>query len=87
VDTVTLVSFSFGVVMWEVFHRRLPFEELTTARAIREAVLRGSRPVCETEVCSHRYRLWMERCWSATPEKRPSFETLVQELSAYEERV
>eukprot|EP01029_Cantina_marsupialis_P013865 TRINITY_DN3077_c0_g2_i1.p1 TRINITY_DN3077_c0_g2~~TRINITY_DN3077_c0_g2_i1.p1 ORF type:complete len:288 (+),score=76.67 TRINITY_DN3077_c0_g2_i1:136-999(+) len=71
--------YSFGVVLWELCKKEIPFEGFDVA-AIKENVLeRGLRlpiPDCHPALANI-----MKRCWDQNPRNRPSAKQLVQELS------
>ena len=67
--------------MWEVWTRQLPFEDMRTAWAIRDAVAEGKRPP-SAGVGPPGYEALMEACWHADPAARPSFDACVQRLAA-----
>ncbi len=70
---------SFAIVLWEVWERRLPFEDLHTPWDIREAVVSGRRPpTCRAAPqCS----ALMEMCWAQDPAARPTFAQIVAVLA------
>lgn len=73
--------YSFAIVMWECVERRLPFEEHKTVWAVRNAVLDGQRPPVGPLVPGAFAEL-MVQCWDAAPERRPTFEVIVETLDA-----
>ncbi|GBG31629.1 Protein kinase, putative [Hondaea fermentalgiana] len=65
--------YAFGIVMWEVYHGKSPFEHsIRSISDLETRVLNGERPLISDEVD---VRLWvvrlMERCWKHDPEDRP----------------
>ncbi|NXT42342.1 FES kinase, partial [Pelecanoides urinatrix] len=76
---------SFGILLWEAFSLgAVPYTNLSNQQT-REAVEQGVRldppEQCPEEV----YRL-MQRCWEYDPRKRPSFNTIHQDLIAIRKR-
>jgi hypothetical protein len=73
-------AYSFGIVLFEVAARELPFKEVGSWD-ISPAVAAGQRPKlpegtgCPPELC----RL-MRRCWRQDPLGRPSFAEIRKEL-------
>jgi hypothetical protein len=72
-------DYRFGIVMWEVWTRELPFEHITTSWDIAEAVQNGERPpaLCGADP---RYSQLMTACWDCVPDKRPTFEACIYML-------
>uniref|UniRef100_A0A0G4GWM9 Protein kinase domain-containing protein n=1 Tax=Chromera velia CCMP2878 TaxID=1169474 RepID=A0A0G4GWM9_9ALVE len=86
--------FSFGVVLFELCSSALPYEELRDERgrplegpAVGVAVLRGRRPDLSRLLggCPRRLRQLMQQCWATAPTERPSFEEVIEVLSAVAE--
>ncbi len=79
--------FSFGVVLFEIVSRRLPWEEEQSLTAIRLKVLKGQRPAltederrsASTGGAAVLLEL-MEACWHADSAKRPSFPDICRRL-------
>eukprot|EP00056_Hartaetosiga_gracilis_P004239 m.72841 g.72841 ORF g.72841 m.72841 type:complete len:1162 (-) comp11758_c2_seq4:142-3627(-) len=76
--------YSFGIVMWEIYTRQLPFEHLNSPWAVREAVINGERPSIPKDLCTNIKSL-MERCWAEDATQRPSFNDIVAELKQQEQ--
>ena len=70
--------YAFGVLMWEVLTRELPFGGMG-AGAIRAAVLGGERPAVPLS-CPTALGELMQACWSEDPGQRPDAATLLQQL-------
>lgn len=72
---------SFGILAWQMLTGEVPFEALTVADFATEVFERGQRPQVSASwprpLCA-----LLERCWAADPSLRPSFEAVVEELSA-----
>lgn len=70
--------FSWGVIMWEVFTRRKPFDDIGgNAFRIMWAVHVGTRPppICN---CPKPFETLMTRCWSGNHVERPSMTEIVR---------
>ena len=72
-------SFAFGVYMWEVLHRALPFEHLDTFE-IATGVVQGTlRLEVERDLLPREARInstlttLMTDCWEHKPTERPDF--------------
>ncbi|CAM9587396.1 unnamed protein product [Ectocarpus sp. 12 AP-2014] len=74
--------YAFGVLLWEIFSREIPFNGFEVAD-IREAVVSGGRPTVPRGDCPHEISSLMCRCWSENPQQRPAFgeiEEILREL-------
>ncbi len=63
--------YCFGMIMWELVGRSIPFAELVWPSLIEDKILCGVRPAVPSEVRPDYGRL-MRRCWAQAPEERPS---------------
>ena len=68
--------FSFGMVLWELCHRNVPFQSMTSKFDIEDAIARGDRPPVSNN-CPRNLALLMRRCWQKNAEIRPSFKEIV----------
>ncbi|CAG2166060.1 unnamed protein product [Oppiella nova] len=71
--------YSFGVIVWELMARQLPFTLLDSIYAILWAVNSGERPPRFAN-CPHNIDNLMTRCWDKDPTVRPSMDTVVGEI-------
>jgi len=82
----TADCYSFGVNLWELATRRIPWEN-ETPEAVKEKVVQGLRldvTAVETGCPPGLVRL-MEQCWSQDPTSRPNFPAIVRVLKALQE--
>ncbi|XP_062163679.1 serine/threonine-protein kinase STY17-like isoform X2 [Alnus glutinosa] len=71
--------FSFGVLLWELLTRKLPYEHLTPLQAAVGVVQKGLRPTIPADTHPKLVEL-LERCWQQDPSLRPEFSEIVQIL-------
>jgi serine/threonine protein kinase len=76
--------YSFGIVMWEIAARRLPWldelDDNPDVHSLREVVLSGTRPAVDASWPS-RFRMVMAHCWAAEAPSRPSFADVLPQLA------
>ncbi|KAF2073386.1 hypothetical protein CYY_005299 [Polysphondylium violaceum] len=79
--------FSFGIILWELVTRTLPYSNISFNCQIEEKVLEGMRPPRPDNV-DIQYCQLMEQCWDQDPEQRPLFDSIIHSLgkilTAYE---
>ncbi|XP_020587818.1 probable LIM domain-containing serine/threonine-protein kinase DDB_G0287001 [Phalaenopsis equestris] len=75
--------YSFGLVLWEMVSRRIPYEDMTPVQAAFAVVDKNLRPGFPTE-CPIALRALIEQCWASLPEKRPEFWQIVKVLEQFE---
>ncbi|KXS19920.1 kinase-like protein [Gonapodya prolifera JEL478] len=69
--------YGFGMVLYELATRRLPFAEYND-KQVEEAVKKGERPIIPKDVPKG-YADVIRVCWDQDPSKRPTFEKIVRE--------
>eukprot|EP00048_Salpingoeca_helianthica_P008852 m.127314 g.127314 ORF g.127314 m.127314 type:complete len:1181 (-) comp14703_c0_seq1:152-3694(-) len=65
----TVDVYSFGIVLWEVVTRRVPYEDIEN---VATHVVNGGRPPLFFS-CSKPFARLIQECWSPYPAARPSF--------------
>jgi serine/threonine protein kinase len=77
--TVKVDVYSYGMVLWELWERKRPYEELYSRFDIIDAARAGRRPPIGTD-CPAAYRSLIQRCWHDQPARRPTFAYIVRYL-------
>eukprot|EP01132_Coremiostelium_polycephalum_P006175 gene6175-7689_t len=72
--------YSFGIILWEMLTRSLPYSDISFNCEIEERVLQGMRPPIP-DACDRNYARLMECCWDPIPEKRPYFDSIIHILT------
>jgi len=76
--------YAFGIVMWEIATRKLPYEDAAPA-VIHCLVAEGEREQIPTG-CPDGYTELMQKCWAQNPQERPSIDGVLQEVLALKQR-
>ncbi|KAG8432450.1 hypothetical protein GDO86_016442 [Hymenochirus boettgeri] len=77
----TCDTYSYGVVLWEMLTREVPFkglEGLQVAWLVVEKNERLTIPSC----CPQSFAQLMRQCWEADSKKRPSFKQIISNLES-----
>jgi hypothetical protein len=71
--------YSFGIVMWEIVFRQIPYEDrgYQWIQEVEDAVLSGTRPTLRHGYAEEAYVSLMQKCWASEPENRPPFQEIV----------
>lgn len=76
--------YSFGIVLWELVTCRLPYEDQKLKGGtpglvqLFRLVIGGLRPTMPgPDVCPPKFAELIQRCWDADPQKRPSFQQII----------
>eukprot|EP00752_Nemacystus_decipiens_P018469 g16559.t1 len=73
--------YSFGIVVWEVVSRELPWANKTRPRDILSAVLMGIRPSFHVDAPSDIVNI-ANACWGGEPEDRTTFGAILEDMKA-----
>ena len=83
--------YAFGIMMWMMINRSLPFFEIKGAWRIPGAVLQGARPTMEEgkgrEGKVKGFEELMKECWDEEPGQRPNMEDVVKRMETLVELV
>ena len=72
--------YSYGMMLWEILTRKLPFASYTFQHQVEDDVVRGIRPDIPDD-CWPEYATLIEESWNANPAKRPDFHEVVDRLA------
>ena len=77
--SVKVDVYSFGIVLWELWERKRPYEDLASRFDIMDAIRSGKRPPIG-DACPPALRSLIQRCWQGDPTRRPMFQYIVRYL-------
>eukprot|EP01017_Pseudomicrothorax_dubius_P003941 TRINITY_DN10688_c0_g1_i3.p1 TRINITY_DN10688_c0_g1~~TRINITY_DN10688_c0_g1_i3.p1 ORF type:complete len:222 (-),score=33.53 TRINITY_DN10688_c0_g1_i3:100-765(-) len=74
--------YSYGIILWEIIMRDVPYRHLNSRFAILQYVMEGGKPDVENipEECPQLLKDLMIQCLEREPEKRPDFDKIVATL-------
>ena len=71
--STALDVYSFGIIVWEMVSRALPFQGLTLKQMLAAVTQDNARPEIPLH-CSPGMQAIIQSCWHADLHQRPSFE-------------
>jgi len=71
--------FSFGVILWEIHARRIPYSEMNQMQIAVAVATQDHRPP-PPKHCPQPFWLLMQHCWKTKPPDRPSFAEILSQL-------
>lgn len=78
--------FSFGIVLWEIIARQVPFKGMKATQVITEMVEHQARPPIPIE-CDNDFEKLICQCWHVSPNVRPNFKEIHNIISDILDRV
>ena len=69
--------YSFGMILWEMLSKKIPFSNLEPAQVIYTVVILKNRPFLGSDVPTPLKNL-IERCWAHEPDERPTFQEIYE---------
>lgn len=67
IDTKAADVFSFGIILWELCTRQVPFADVRFDSQVERTLRSGCRPPLPSKGILPRYRALIERCWHQNP--------------------
>lgn len=75
--------YSYGLIMWEIYHGESPFGRMTSTSDLEQRVLNGDRPVISDELNLPAWvKQTIKQCWQHVPEDRPHAVDILKKLES-----
>ncbi len=82
--TLNADIFSYGIVLYELMTRKIPYgEELTTDAVVDQIITKGLRPELPPQLpegFTMQYQNLMVACWNSNENNRPTISTILNTL-------
>jgi len=72
--------YSFGMLLWEMVTRKIPFAQATNGQVLEKWISEGKRETIP-ESCPQGLATIIEDCWAQAPKKRPSLDVIILRLN------
>ena len=73
--------YSFGMLLWELTHRKMPFHDVDGKTVATSLVPRGERPPLQLPKCFEAWGTLITACWKQDPKQRPQMSVCAKELN------
>ncbi|XP_071963914.1 uncharacterized protein [Antedon mediterranea] len=71
--------YSLGVVLWELYHQRKPYQQVSILSVLQHVIHNKGHPEID-DSCDVRLRDVMLNCWNYQPDQRPNAEQILTSL-------
>nr|BBF89702.1 putative EDR1 [Oryza sativa f. spontanea] len=71
--------YSYGVILWEIATQKIPWDNLNTMQVVGAVGFMDHRLDIPSDVDPH-WASMIESCWDSDPQRRPSFQELLDQL-------
>ena len=79
--------YSYGVLLWEVLHRQVPFIGFAPLQAAFAVAMEHARPCIDLNTEFLCYASLIKSCWDAEPDERPGMDQVVKVTAEYHEAI
>lgn len=82
--TIAADVFSFGIVLYEIISRKVPYANTNPLTIMMRVVKKGERPNMSAipSTCDERLKNLAVRCWDQNANYRPSFNEIISVLDS-----
>ncbi|KAL6062991.1 Gustatory receptor [Balamuthia mandrillaris] len=70
--------YSYGILLWQLVTQKMPFQTCKSLSEMIAAICEANQRPSIPEDCPERLMQLMTSCWSSNPERRPTFEQIVE---------
>lgn len=80
VDPYKSDVYAFAIILWALFHRRMPYENLSAFSIVYKVKMEGVRPLIDPQASTD-IRSLLNDCWQMDQSKRPDFKKIFARLN------